>query len=257
MFHSILQTEVETENLPLTIRERAEHFLHHCFQLLTHQRFLGLEGIQILQHGTQGIFIAVTGKYIQGAHIRRQAEQLLHLRNGHTHLLRNFFGGGVRSILLLQKVPGRFHLANSFRSVQRNPYDAAVVHQAAGNALANPLGGISGKAIFFCIVKFPGGNKQSDTALLNQVHQRHAPSGVFPSDINHKAEISVHHLADGSLIPGCAALGQIPLLLRCEPGDTPDFIQILMEVVIQCGFRHPFNGFSHVLSPLRASSCFR
>lgn len=128
--------------------------------------------------------------------------------------------------------------------------------RAARNALANPFGGIGGEPEILGVVKFPGGGQKADTALLNQIHQRNAPPGVFLGHIHHQPEIGIDHLADGFLVSGSAPLCQIPLLLRCQPGDAPDFIEVLVDVIIQGGISgnvHFFCCFCHVLNPFLAS----
>ena len=107
-----------------------------------------------------------------------------------------------------------------------------MVQQAPGHALANPFGGIGGKAQIPGVVKLPGGCQQADAALLDQVHQGHAPAGILLGHGHHQAQIGIDHLSDGLLVPLGAAAGKLPLLLRGQPGDLPNFPEVLPDIVL-------------------------
>jgi hypothetical protein len=42
----------------------------------------------------------------------------------------------------------------------------------------------------------------------------------------------VHHLPDGLFVPFGTTPGQLPFLLRCQPGDLPDLAEIIPDLVL-------------------------
>ena len=82
------------------------------------------------------------------------------------------------------------------------------------------------------MVEFPGGGKQADAALLDQIQQRHAPAGILPGNGDHQPQIGIDHTADRIFVPLGAKLSQFQFLLGSEPGILADLAQKLAHVLI-------------------------
>ena len=101
-----------------------------------------------------------------------------------------------------------------------------MVQQAPGHALANPFGGIGGKAKVPGVVKLPGGCQP-----VHQVHQGHAPAGILLGHGHHQAQIGIDHLSDGLLVPPGRSGGQAP---APPPGrrGCGEFPEVLPDIVL-------------------------
>ena len=99
-----------------------------------------------------------------------------------------------------------------------------MVHHAPGNTLPDPFGGIGGKPVIQARVKFPGGDQQADTALLDQIQQRHTSSGILSGYGNHQPQIGIDHVTDGIFIAFRAQTGELTsarFLDVSRPEDAP------------------------------------
>ena len=210
---------MQPQDLLLALVQRTQKLVHCLVQLPAHHFLIGLGRLRILQQRLQGSAVVIPRGNVQRADVRRQLGQL-----GQAALFRDLRGGGFLPQFLTQGGAHRFDLPHPLRRVQRYPDGAAVVHQAPGHALPDPFCGISGKTVILGIIKFPRRHQKADTALLNQVHQRDAPSGVLSRDGHHQTQIGIDHLANGALVSLGAAHGKLPLLLRRQTGVPPDLI---------------------------------
>ena len=220
---AVLHAEMKPQNPLLAFIERGEQGIHGGNQLLADQLLLGLRGLDILHQHPQRSVLPVPGGHVQRADLGRQLQQLLHLCLRDAGFPGNLPAGGLLSGLLPEGIAYLVDLAHPFGRVHRHPDQAAVVHEAPGHSLPNPFCGIGGEPVVQRIVKFSGRRQQTDGALLNQVHQRHTPSGVLSGDTDHQPQVGIHHLPDGILVPLGTAPCQLPLFLGSQQRISTDF----------------------------------
>jgi hypothetical protein len=134
---------------------------------------------------------------------------------------------------------------------------AGLIGQRPGDGLADPPGGVGGKLVAQGAVEFLCRPNQAQVALLDQVHQRHAPAGVALGLRDHQAKVGLQQVVFGALavshdpaqipaqlrgqlvrgVVGPAqplggkqsrldALGQVHLLFGGEQGHLADLLEI-------------------------------
>ena len=118
-----------------------------------------------------------------------------------------------------------------------HPDGIAVIDGAADHALADPFGGVSRKTDVFCIVKLSGSRQKADSALLDQIQQRHRAGIVPTGDGHHQPQIGIDQLADGILVALGAFLRQFTLLLSSEQRNTTDLLHKLAHILFSCEIR--------------------
>ena len=223
---------MESEDRLLPGCQTAEQFIQHFFQLLADQLLLGLGCLQVFQQGPQRSLLPVAGGHIQRADVRRELQKLFHLFRRQIHPPGDLLSRGLQAVLLTQVGPGGLDLAHPFCRMHRHPDGAAVVEKAPGHALADPFRGVCRKPEIPGIVELSGGCQQANAPLLNEIQQGHPPARVFLGHGDHQPQIAVDHLPDGLLVSLSAALGQLPLLLRRQPGVAADLPEILADVIL-------------------------
>ena len=114
----------------------------------------------------------------------------------------------------------------------RHPDQARVVHQATGDPLTNPLGGIGGKPQLPGVIKFPSRHNQSNVALLDEIHQGDPPPAVLSGHSHHQTQVTLDHPADCPLVSGGTPHGQLPLLLWGQAGILADFPEIGPQLLL-------------------------
>ena len=160
-------------------------------------------------------------------------QQLLHLLPGDARHLGQSLLLRLLAVFLDVGCLGGHELAHPLGGMDRHPDETRVIHEAPGNALANPFGGVGGKTVIQCIVKLPDRHDEADVALLDQIHERHAPAAVFPGHRHHQPQIGGDHFPDGLLIPGGAPGGQLSLLVLGQTGIAADLLQIVAQLLIR------------------------
>ena len=88
-----------------------------------------------------------------------------------------------------------------------------------------------------------------------------APSGVNKGSLSLMAYkyIFIDHHADRLRIPGSTFFGQFPFLLRAQPGNRPDLLQILLYIIFPMtdrNFQFFQLGQAHAFVPLLSLSLF-
>src|SRR5699024_3072000 len=97
-------------------------------------------------------------------------------------------------------------------------------------------GGICREFVSLCPVKPVYCPNKAGVALLNQIQNVQAPSGVLLGDGNHQPQVGLGQLVLGVLIALGNPLGQLHFLIGGQELDLTDFLQVHPHRVVQAVF---------------------
>ena len=152
---------MQLQYLPLPVTEHSQKAVQGVAQLFPNQFLMGLLCLDILQKQSQ-ISILIPCRRIQAAHLRTQLQKLTYLPCPDSASGGDFLFRGFHAVFLPQGGSCKFHFPDPFCRMGRYPDQAAVIHQASGNTLTDPLGGICRKPEIQGIVEFLRCSQQTD-----------------------------------------------------------------------------------------------
>ena len=155
-----------------------------------------------------------------------QPEHALNVRGGLIQHVGDLLRAGL-VIELLGEFAGRAQVDIQFLDhVDRQPNGAGLVHDAALDGLANPPGGVGGKAKTPLGVEFFHGADQAQVALFNQIQQGQAAIDVPAGNFHHQAQVTLNHTAPGTGISLQREAGEVLLFVGGEQRGVADFVQV-------------------------------
>jgi hypothetical protein len=124
--------------------------------------------------------------------------------------------------------------------MHRQADGARLVHDRALDVLADPPGGVGGKAEAAFRVEFLQRVDQAEVALLDQVEQRNAAVQVVLGDVHDQPQVVLDHLLPRLEIARPRGARQLQLLLRRQQRIGADLVQIeLGDIVEEIRARQP------------------
>ena len=108
-------------------------------------------------------------------------------------------------------------------------HEPAVVGQVRHDALANPPHGIGNQAEAARRVEACGGTHETDIALVDQVFQGDAMTGVLPCHGDDEAQVAPHQFLLGRGVPMTGTQGELPFLTGSQDRDVLDFLEVALQ----------------------------
>ena len=138
---------------------------------------------------------------------------------------------GRLAALRLELALRHVELAQPVADVDRQPHDARLVGQRAGDRLLDPQRRVGGELEALAPIELLGGADQADRALLDQVHEGEAEAAVALGDRDDEAQVRLDHVLLGVVVAALDALGELDFLRRGQQRSGRDAVQEEVEAV--------------------------
>jgi hypothetical protein len=117
--------------------------------------------------------------------------------------------------------------------VHRQADGARLIHERAINVLADPPGGIGGKAEAALRVEFLEGVHQTQIAFLDQVQQGQTAVQVMLGDVHHQAQVALDHLLACCVVTVAYAPRQRQFLIGRQQRMAADLVKVLLGNIVR------------------------
>src|SRR5699024_4067945 len=124
-----------------------------------------------------------------------------------------------------------------FNHVDRDTDRPGLVCDGSCYRLSDPLCSISGEFESLGAIEFFNGFDPPHITFLDQVEKEHTAADVAFGNTYHKTEVCFSKTAFGNFVPFFYFLGEFNFLLCAEQIDSPDFIQIHPDRVVDLDAR--------------------
>jgi hypothetical protein len=160
----------------------------------------------------------VVERRVERGRVLGQGQDVLHFLDRAADQAGDVLGGGVLAVVVLglEVVLGAQHLVQLAHHVHRQAHRARLVHDGALDALADPPGGVGGKAETALGLELVDRAHQADVALLDQVEQHHAAVDVVLGDRDDQAQVMLDHLLARAEVAGLGQGREVRLLLGAQ-----------------------------------------
>ena len=107
--------------------------------------------------------------------------------------------------------------------MDRNPDRTGLIGDRAGDRLADPPRCVSGELVALCIIEFVNGANQAGVALLNQVQDVEAASGILFRNRYDQSKVRLGQFFLGLFIAFGNLLREVHFLLSGKKRNLTDF----------------------------------
>ena len=181
------------------------------------------------------------------------------LLGSHVEFLRQFLGGGFTTQVLQHLALDTGKLVNDLDHVHGDADRASLVSHRSGDRLTNPPRGVGRELVPLRVVKLFDRANKTEVALLNEVQELHAATGVALSQRHDQTQVGLEQvvlrlltilgqevqlatLAAGHLVglvlqlvlgvqASLNAAGQVDFLLGVQQGDLADLLEVVLHRV--------------------------
>ena len=200
-----------------------------------------------------GRFLVAADRHVEAHRVAAVLEQIGDLLRRDARLLGQFLVGGLAAEVLVHLALDPGELVDLLDEVDGQPDGAALVGHAAGDRLTDPPRGVGRELEALGVVELLHRADQAQVALLDQVQQRHAATGVALGQRHHESQVGFQQVAPRRLAvaddrgeitfavlaqalprveqvlrvkPCLDALGEFDLVGGVEQGGFADAVQI-------------------------------
>ena len=110
--------------------------------------------------------------------------------------------------------------------MDRQPYDAGLVHDGPLYGLADPPGGIGGETEAALRVELLDRADETEVALFDEIQQHQATVVVAPGNLDHQAQVGFDHALARGFVTAQGTTGVVDFLFGGEQGGEADLPQI-------------------------------
>jgi len=226
---SALEAEVETQNLCVARRQRAERLLDlvgeeaiHCFLF----RVRHLVGDEPLDERAIAFGIHRRVEADVARVERRQRLNHVHRKTGQ---LRELFRARL-AVELLAKDLGRLDDSRKISgAVQRHANRASLARERREDRLTDPPHGVGDELYALIRIEFAGSREQTNVAFTDEIDERQAAVLIFFCDRDDEAEVPLHQLLECILVTGADLLGEVDFFRSFEERIGADLVEVLVE----------------------------
>src|SRR5579875_934438 len=192
---AVVEPESHLDYLFFARCQRLEHGFRLLFQINVDHRLGGRDDSAVLDEISEmGIFL-FTDRRFKRNRLLRDLQHFADFCYRDVHALGDFFRGRLAPVLLHQLAGGANQLVDGFDHVDGDADGAGLVSDGAGDGLADPPRGISGKLVSPPVFKLVHGLHQADVPFLDQVKKLQAAVRVFLGDGDYQAKVGLDQLA--------------------------------------------------------------
>ena len=136
---------------------------------------------------------------VQRDRLTRVLLDLQHLLRRDVHLLGELLRRRLAAQVLQQFSLNPAELVDHLDHVHRDADGAGLIGHRAGDRLADPPGGVRRELVTLCVVELFDRADQTEVALLDQVQERHAASGVALGQRHHQPQVRLEQMVLGAV----------------------------------------------------------
>src|SRR5215470_752487 len=281
---TVVEAVPHADDLLLAVLKGGQHPAQVVLQQAGDHGGLGVGRLGVLDEVAKRRLLLVADRHVQAHRVARVVEQVGDLLDGQPGALGQFLVGGLAAKQLVELTLEPGELVDLLDKVHGQPDGAALVGHAARDGLADPPRRVGGELEALGVVELLHGPNEPEVALLDEVEQRHAASGVALGQADHQPQIGLEQVPFGPLavpydglqvgeldvgqarrgvqhVPGeharLDAFGQLDLLLCGQQRGAADAVEIHTNQVCSGSLRIEigFGRFFSVRQDLRRAQC--
>src|SRR5690606_39672035 len=252
------EPEAHRHDARLALRERVEDLVQLLLQEREAHRVRRDDRLGVLDEVAELAVPVLAERRVQGDRLAAVLLDLDDLLGRHVELLGELLGRGLAAQVLQHLPLDARELVDDLDHVHRDADGACLVGHGPGDRLADPPRGVRGELVALGVVELLDRTDQAEVALLDEVEEEHAATGVALRQGDDEAQVGLQEVvlgppavlddplelledlradlaALGQLLLGeetsLDALGQLDLHLCVEERDLADLLEVVLHGV--------------------------